>query len=415
MAAAADFDWQRYRGQKLEVHLVKSPRADLLQRHQQEFESLTGIEVGAEQIPEQQSRQKAVIEFNSGRTSFDVIHLSYHVQKRQFARGRWLADLRPYFEQSAPADFELTDFSPGGMFWATQADGRIDSLPLNLDPWILYWNKNLLSARGLGPPTDFAELRQHAKQLHDPANGVTGMVGRGAKNANVPLWASFFLGYGGSFLDAGGKLATDSAAAIESATLYRALLTESGPAGVAGYNWNEAQSLFLQGKAAFWIDGCGFAPPLEDARKSRVVGQVGYAAMPAGPKARVAATFGDGLGVSAYSDKKGPAWYYTLWATGKAMQARLLATGAGAPVRLSAYRNADAVSHLAVPAGWLDAVAESLKIARPGLPVIEPVNEFRDVFGIALSNMLAGADPAAELRQATAAFAPVLAKSEARS
>ena len=45
-------------------------------------------------MPEQQQRQKAVIELNSGSPSFDVVHLSYHVQKRQFEKASWLADLR---------------------------------------------------------------------------------------------------------------------------------------------------------------------------------------------------------------------------------------------------------------------------------------------------------------------------------
>jgi multiple sugar transport system substrate-binding protein len=404
------FDWKRYAGQTIEVHLVKSPRGELLQRGQKDFEELTGIKVGSEQVPEQQSRQKAVIEFNSGKTSFDVIHLSYHVQKRQFAKGRWLEDLRGQFESAAPADFDLKDFSEGGMFYATQADGRIDSLPLNLDPWVLYWNKALFAAKGIAYPKSYPEILAAAKALHDPSQGVVGFVGRGLKNANVPLWTGLFLGWGGEFFDAAGKLATESPEAVESAKMYRDLLKNTGPAGIAGYNWNEAQSLFLQGKAAMWIDGSGFAPPLEDPTKSKVVGKVGYGVMPMGPKTQVSATFGDGIAVSASSAKKGPAWYYTMWATGKTMQARMLATGAGAPVRQSAYADKEAVAALKVPAEWLDAVSASLKIARPGLPIIEPVTEFRDVFGIALNNMLSGADVAAELKKATAEFAPVLAK-----
>jgi multiple sugar transport system substrate-binding protein len=55
----------------------------------------------------------------------------------------------------------------------------------------------------------------------------------------------------------------------------------------------------------------------------------------------------------------------------------------------------------------------SSKISRPGLPVIIPVTEFRDTFGVALSNMIGGADPAAELKKATEQFKPVLEKSEA--
>ncbi len=410
-AASPAFDWKRHAGQAIEVHLVKSPRGELLQRATREFEALTGIRVGVEQVPEQQSRQKAVIEFNAGRTSFDVIHLSYHVQKRQFARGRWLEDLRPYFADQAPGDFDLADFSDGGMAYAKHEDGRIDSLPLNLDPWILYWNRALFEARGVGHPQTFDALAEAARALHDPSKGVVGFVGRGLKNANVPLWAGFLLGWGGRFLDESGRLATNRPEAVASAAFYRDLLRGSGPAGAAGYNWNEAQGLFLQGRAAMWIDGSGFAPPLEDASRSRVVGKVGYGLMPTGPKAQVSPTFGDGLGVSSSSTRKGAAWYYTLWATGKAMQARMLATGAGAPVRRSAYADRDAIAASKVPRAWLDTVSASLAIARPGLPDIESVNEFRDVFGIALSNLLGGADPAAELDKATAAFAPVLARS----
>jgi multiple sugar transport system substrate-binding protein len=409
--AQGAFDWKRYSGQTLEVHLVKSPRGELLQKYQKEFEDMTGIKVGAEQIPEQQSRQKAVIEFNSGKTSFDVIQLSYHVQKRQFAKGKWLEDLRPMFN-AVPAEFDRADFTPGGMFYATQSDGRIDSLPLNLDPWILYWNKELFAAKGVAYPKTYPEIVEAAKKLHDPANGIVGFVGRGLKNANVPLWSGLFLGYGGQFMDASGKLATESPEAVASASMYRDLLKNTGPAGVSGFNWNEAQSLFLQGKAAMWIDGSGFAPPLEDPTKSKVVGKVGYGLMPPGPKLQVSATFGDGIGVSAFSTKKGAAFYYTVWATGKAMQARMLAMGAGAPVRLSAYSDKEALANLKVPVDWLKAVGESMRIARPGLPIIEPVTEFRDTFGIALSNMLNGADVAAELKKATADFAPVLAKSE---
>ncbi|TMH47717.1 MAG: sugar ABC transporter substrate-binding protein, partial [Betaproteobacteria bacterium] len=49
---------------------------------------------------------------------------------------------------------------------------------------------------------------------------------------------------------------------------------------------------------------------------------------------------------------------------------------------------------------------------QPGLPIISPVTEFRDVFGVALTNMINGADPATELKKATAEFQPVLDKSE---
>src|SRR6202162_4807486 len=70
------FDWKKFKGEKIEVFLVKSPRGDLLSKYNKEFEDMTGIRVGSEMIPAQQQRQKAGIEFNSGNPSFDVIALS---------------------------------------------------------------------------------------------------------------------------------------------------------------------------------------------------------------------------------------------------------------------------------------------------------------------------------------------------
>ncbi|MGS0741654.1 ABC transporter substrate-binding protein [Glaciimonas sp. GG7] len=411
---AQEFDWKRAAGKKLEVHLIKNPRGELLQKYEKEFEALTGITVGSEQVPEQQSRQKTVIEFNSGRTSFDVVHMSYQAQKKQFAKAKWLEDLRPYFAK-APSNFDFKDFSTGGIAYATQSDGRIDTLPLNLDPWILYYNKELFAANNIAVPKTFAELTNAAIKLHDPAKGVVGMVGRGVKNANVLLWTSFFLGYGGTFIDADGKLLTDSPAGIAAGKLYRDLLKNTGPAGVAGFNWNEAQSLFLQGRAAMWIDGSGFAPPLEDPTKSKVVGKVGYAEMPAGPAGQISGLTGDGLGVSTFSQNKDAAWLYTMWATGKVMQARMLSTGAGAPARSSPYANKEVVASQKLPAAWLAAVSGAIKRSTPILPIIEPVNEFRDVYGIALTNMLGGADVATELKRATLEFQPVLTKSGYKS
>src|SRR5229473_8135311 len=97
-ARAAEPQWKKYAGTKLEVILAKGPRGDNLQKYIKEFTDLTGIEVESEQIPEQQQRQKAVIEFTSGKPSFDVVHLSYHVQKRQFEKAGWLADLSGYLK-----------------------------------------------------------------------------------------------------------------------------------------------------------------------------------------------------------------------------------------------------------------------------------------------------------------------------
>ncbi len=84
----------------------------------------------------------------------------------------------------------------------------------------------------------------------------------------------------------------------------------------------------------------------------------------------------------------------------------------GAPGRSSAYKSAMSSSNLKAPKEWLECMIETIKIARAGLPDIVAVTEFRDTYGVALTNMITGADPETELKKATEAFRPVLIKTE---
>src|SRR5947209_4909768 len=142
-ARAAEPQWKKYAGTKLEVILAKGPRGDNFQKYIKEFTDLTGIQVESEQIPEQQQRQKAVIELASGKPSFDVIHVSYHVQKRQFEKAGWLADISGYMKDpnlTAP-DLTESDFSAAGLAYAKNDKGQLLSLPWSVDYFILYYNK----------------------------------------------------------------------------------------------------------------------------------------------------------------------------------------------------------------------------------------------------------------------------------
>jgi ABC-type glycerol-3-phosphate transport system substrate-binding protein len=147
--ARAEPQWKKYAGTKLEVILAKGPRGDNLQKNIKEFTDLTGIQVESEQIPEQQQRQKAVIELTSGKPSFDVIHVSYHVQKRQFEKAGWLADLSGYLKDpnlTAP-DLVESDFSAAGLQYAKNDKGQMLSLPWSVDYFVLYYNKELLQKK----------------------------------------------------------------------------------------------------------------------------------------------------------------------------------------------------------------------------------------------------------------------------
>jgi multiple sugar transport system substrate-binding protein len=413
-AWADQVNWKKYAGTKLEANLAKGPRGDNFQKHIKEFTELTGIEVESEQIPEQQQRQKAVIELASGKPSFDVIHLSYHVQKRQFEKAGWLADLTPYMKDLAltAPDLVDTDFSAAGLEYAKNDKGQMLSLPWSVDYFILYYNKELFAKKGVAVPKTLDEMVEAAEKLTDPKEGTFGFVGRGLRNANMTLWTNFYLNYGGEFLDAKGNILTDGPEAVEATKLYQKLLTKAAPPGVAGFNWMESMASFTQGRSAMWIDGCGWAPPLEDPNASRIVGKVGYTVVPAGPKGQYSATYGDGIGIPAACKNKEAAYLLCQWVVSKTQGARLVQAGGGVPFRNSVLNDPQVQAGVKMPKEWLQSVVDSAKISKLGLPVIIPVAEFRDIVGAGLTATLSGADPATELKKAHEQFRPILERSE---
>jgi len=414
VGAQSAFDWKQCKGQTITVSLTKMSLGDNLQAHQKEFEELTGIRVLSEQMPEQQQRPKMVMELASGTPSFDVIHYSLLIFKRMFGVAHWVEDLRPYLANPrlTSPDYDWADMGEGAVRPATQVDGRIDSLPLESDVWLVYYNKQLFAERGLAFPKTFDEMLATARKLTDPSKGVYGIVGRGLKNANVPLWTSILLGQDQETVTPDGtKLLTDTPAAIWAGEMYKSLLRECAPPGVVGFNWNECQTSFMQGKVGLWMDGVGFTAPLLDPKVSKVVDHLGFGIIPAGPKGHYVSVFPAALAIPSASRAKQAAYLYCQWATSKQMSLNMVRMGGGGSPRISTYSDPGLLQNNPFGREWLETLLGSVKVARSGLPEIVPVTEFRDVFGIALTNALQGADVADELKKATEAFRPVLEKS----
>ncbi|MCX7383242.1 MAG: sugar ABC transporter substrate-binding protein [Alphaproteobacteria bacterium] len=417
VGAATAFDWKQFKGQKIEVNYQLSPRADVARASLKAFEELTGIRPGFESVPEQQQRPKAALEMSSGKPSFDVLNVAMHVQKKQVEAAGWMEDLGPYIKDASLTnpDFDLADFSKPAMEVATASNGKITALALNQDLFILFYNKELFAQAGFtAPPRTYDELYTMAKKMTDPAKGVFGFVGRGLKNANVVLYDTILLGWDQETVTADGKkLLTDTPKAIEAGLYYQKLMRDCGPPGSVGFNWNEAQTTFMQGRAAMWLDGIGFSAPLLDPAKSRITDKVGFASVPRGPHAHNTATFIDGIGIPAGAKNKKAAWYFVQFVAGKDSMKEILRSGSGTPPRASAYNDPAIQQNAKFPKEWFDTTLASLKLARSGLPVIVPVTEFRDTIGVGLTNIVGGADVATELKKATEAFQPALDKSNA--
>ena len=413
VGAQSAFDWKQAKGTKLEVNVQKSPRADVLQARVKEFEELTGIKVGFEQIPEQQQRPKVAMEMATGRPSYDVVNVAMHVQKLLVERGKWMEDLRIWINNPnvTSPEFDFADFAAPGLRWGTAADGTIHTLATNHDVWLMFWNKAIFAEKGVPFPKTMDEMLDAARKLTDKSKGIYGIVGRGLKNANLPLYTSFLMGQDQDTISKDGKtLLMDTNEAVWAGEMYKKLLTEAAPPGTVGFNWMESQTSFSQGKVAMWIDGIGFSAPLIDPTKSRVAKDIGFSPVPRGPKSQHSATFCSGLSIPVATKNKLPAWLYIQWASSKEIGKEQIRLGAGTPPRTSVWLDEAVQKASPFPKEWFDTSLACQKIGRPGLPEIVAVTEFRDVYGIALTNTLGGADVRTELTKANEAFKPILAK-----
>ena len=86
-------------------------------------------------------------------------------------------------------DFEWNDMAAGARSSVSLSDGTILALPAFIDPWVLFYRKDLYAQKGWKPPRTLAEMEQHAQAFHAPP-GMYGIVYRGLKNANAPAAAS---------------------------------------------------------------------------------------------------------------------------------------------------------------------------------------------------------------------------------
>jgi len=411
-ARAQAFNWQRFKGKELFLLLYKHPFVDEMVKHIPEFESLTGIKAKYEVLPEVQGRQKFTVEMTGGAGGVDAWHASMHVEKRRFWKSGWYFDVSKFLKDptmTAP-DYDWNDMAAGAKQIATQSDGSISGLPAFVDPWILFYRKDLFAQKGLKPPRTLAEMEEQAQKFHS-APGLYGFVARGLKNANAPAWDWVLFSMGGAFLTKDGKASISTPEAIKAMDYYAGMLKRFAPPGVVNFNWYECSSAFMQGQVAMYFDGVNFASQFEDKEKSKIAGKVGYAVLPSGPGGHFSPIFGNAVAISAQSKNQGPAYFFAQWATTKQSAVKELLAGVGS-ARTSVWNDPEVKAKAKMPADWSQAYVDSLKIGRLGLPEIVAVTEYRDIIGVAIQKAIEGAKSADVMAQAHKEFQELLEKTE---
>ena len=410
--AGEAFSWQRFKGSKIFMMFTKNPWGDTMEKLLPEFEKLTGIKVEFADLPEIQARQKLTVEFTAGSGGVDTWYTSMHVEKRRFWKSGWYLDLRKFLSDptmTAP-DYDWNDMAAGAKSIATQSDSSISALPAFIDPWIMFYRKDLFAQKGLKAPKTLAEMEEFAQKFQNPP-GMYGFVARGLKNANAPAWDWVLFSMGGTFMTKEGKASINTPEAVKAMDYYAGMLRRFAPPGVVNFNWSECSSSFMQGQVAMYFDGVNFASQFEDKEKSKIAGKVGYVVLPAGSGGHYSPIFGNAVAVSSQSKNQGAAYFFAQWATTKQSAVRELVDGTGS-ARTSVWGNREVKEKAKMPADWYQAYQDALKNGRLGLPEIVGVTEYRDIIGVAIQKAIEGAKSAEVLNDAQKEFQEVLDKTE---
>jgi multiple sugar transport system substrate-binding protein len=160
--------------------------------------------------------------------------------------------LQPLDEVAKSVGVEKSNFPAATVDYSTK-DGKWYSIPLDVHPLIMYYNKDLFAAAGItAPPTNRQEFVDAAKKLTNPAKGIWGAAMPAFWIQNF-LFPTVLFQNGGSFLDDQGKIAYNSPAGVEAVTFMRSLTTMkvSPPIVAQDGDFN----LFQQGKSAMHFNG----------------------------------------------------------------------------------------------------------------------------------------------------------------
>ncbi len=412
-AAAQEFDWRQFEGQEIRFLMNQHPFTDFIEPLVPEFEELTGIDVTLESYPEDQFRQRRLLEVGSGAATLDGYMVMPGQVGAQYLGANWIRYIDDFVNDPTLTnpDLDVEDFF-GGALSTFQSDQGLFGLPLQIESSLLFYREDLLAAAGFdGPPETLEELAEYAAALDSDQVAGFAMRGRGA--AATSQIVNLLYSFGGQWLNNDGTSALASPESVAALEYYANLLREYGPPGPSNMHWNEVMSLYAQGGVAMVFDANVFRSIVEDPDQATqvVIDNTAYAPLPAGPAGSVPAVLVWGLGINHASDNPEAAWYFIQWALSKENQVAALLDGVPA-ARASSWENDE--FQATAPQSWIDASQESFDIGQPDWnPPVIAVAEVRDAYGQAIVAALQGQDAQQALDQAAQTMNDIISRTGA--
>jgi multiple sugar transport system substrate-binding protein len=416
--AHAQFNWQQEKGTQLRVLLNKHPWQVAIEPHLKDFEALTGIKLIAEVYPEDQFRAKTLVELTSGSSSIDVFMSMPAQEGLKYMRAGWLQPVDEFLKSPnlTSPEYNWNDFLDKTRA-AMAVEGKLVGPPIQVENVALMYRKDVFQKYGVKVPTTLDELEAAAKALSgkpmsDDGQPGFGLVARGKRAAATSMFAGYLHAMGATWLGPDREPAFNSEDGVKAFELYGRLLRLYGPPGSENNHWYEASSIFSQGRAAMYTDANSLFPVIEDAAKSKVVGKVGYALFPRGPKGQYGSTVAVwGLAMPKTSKHQKAAWLFMQWATSKEQVLAVQSEKGVLGARESVWKDPRGITK--VPADLRESLTIGSKNGTPFWnPPVVAVAETRDAIGAAIVTSIQGGDVRAAVNKAAVDVKRIMAETE---
>ena len=252
------------------------------------YEEQTGNEVELDVNPFAGSLEKQRTAVRSETSPFDILIMNagFFVE---FYTGGFIEPLN-----NIDADFELNPdiyTFDDSVYWDPEG-GRIDpesgslhSVPVNPFLPILHYRRDLYEEHGLEVPTTWDQLHQNAEVLHNPPQmyGISQRGQRGAFDVTFDVLPYIWSHGGGIFADQKGgdfTVTINSPETRAGMETYLRLASDVGHPSTAGQTQTNVIQNMATGRAGH-IQGVPAPALFDDPTQSAVVGNVGYAMVPA--------------------------------------------------------------------------------------------------------------------------------------
>ncbi|CAN5634564.1 extracellular solute-binding protein [soil metagenome] len=332
---SANMDWKQAAGQTIVVGGANHPWSAAILPLLPQFTELTGIKVTTDFRSETEFLTALPIKLAGGSPNPDVfMYLSYG----QGVTAGWLEPLSAYYGDKNLVDmawYDEADVLKTAREYPVWHDKERYAFAITSEAQTMFYNTELLQAKGLAVPKTFDELLTATKAMKNGTTSGIAMRAKAAGNALFPL-TGFIFSHGGHLMQ-NNRVVFDSPEAVAGVDMFTRLLREAGPVGVSNYDWYEALGDFMQGATATSSDSSNFATDISNPEKSKVAGKTTFALFPhLDGKPSLPNMSHWQAAINSKSKAKKAAFLFMVWATSKPTNLQASARGL-ATTRVSAW------------------------------------------------------------------------------